>query len=105
MRHAGVSGWRRKSKLWGRPDFIFPRFRIAIFVDGCFWHGCRKCRLAAKTNTDYWRSKIAGNIERDRVNTRKLKANGWKVVRIWEHELRTKPLKCLGKIMDGLRPT
>jgi DNA mismatch endonuclease (patch repair protein) len=104
MRGAGVSGWRRKSKLCGKPDFVFPRFRIAVFVDGCFWHGCRKCALASKSNTEYWKPKIAGNIKRDRANNRTLKEDGWSVVRIWEHDLRAKPMTCLAKIMRALHP-
>jgi DNA mismatch endonuclease (patch repair protein) len=103
MRGAGVSGWRRKNKLCGRPDFIFQRYHTAIFVDGCFWHGCRKCALAAKTNTEYWGPKIAGNVKRDKANTRTLRENGWKVVRIWEHDLRAQPIKCLAKIFSALK--
>lgn len=105
MRGAGVSGWRRKSKLCGKPDFSFPRFRIAVFVDGCYRHGCRKCALASKSNTEYWKPKIAGNIKRDRANNRTLKEDGWSVVRIWEHDLRATPMKCLAKIMRALHPS
>lgn len=105
MRGAGISGWRRKSRLFGRPDFVFPRYHIAVFVDGCYWHGCRKCSLGAKTNTEYWKPKIAGNVKRDRTNTRKLRDDGWCVVRIWEHELKARPMKCLAKIMSALRPS
>ena len=104
MRGAGIKGWRRKSKLSGRPDFLFPRYHIAVFVDGCYWHGCRKCALGAKTNTEYWMPKIAGNMKRDRANTRKLRREGWSVVRIWEHDLKVSPMKCLSKIMAALRP-
>jgi DNA mismatch endonuclease, patch repair protein len=103
MRGAGVSGWRRKSKLCGRPDFVFPKRRIAVFVDGCYWHGCRKCALGSKTNTEYWKPKIAGNIKRDRSNTRKLRDEGWTVVRIWEHDLKVTPMRCLAKIMAAMR--
>jgi DNA mismatch endonuclease (patch repair protein) len=105
MRGAGIKGWRRKSKLCGHPDFVFPRYHIAVFVDGCYWHGCRKCALGAKTNTEYWMPKIAGNMKRDRANTRKLKEDGWRVVRIWEHDLKASPMKCLAKIMVALRPS
>ena len=105
MRGAGVSGWRRKSKLRGKPDFVFPRFRTAVFVDGCYWHGCRKCALGSKSNTEYWKPKIAGNIKRDRANNRSLKEDGWSVIRIWEHDLRATPMKCLAKIMRALHPS
>ena len=104
MRGAGIKGWRRKSKLYGRPDFVFPRYHIAVFVAGCYWHGCRKCALGAKTNAEYWIPKIAGNMTRDRANTKKLREHGWRVVRIWEHDLKASPMKCLSRIMAALRP-
>lgn len=103
MRGAGIKGWRRQSKLSGRPDFVFPRYRLAVFVDGCYWHGCPKCALGAKTNTRYWMPKIAGNTRRDRANARKLRDDGWSVLRIWEHDLKASPMKCLAKIMNALR--
>jgi DNA mismatch endonuclease (patch repair protein) len=104
MRGAGITGWRRKSKLCGRPDFVFPRNRVAVFVDGCYWHGCRKCGLNSKSNMEYWKSKIAGNMKRDRTNSKTLREDGWTVVRIWEHDLKAKPMKCLAKIMSALKP-
>jgi DNA mismatch endonuclease (patch repair protein) len=103
MRGAGLSGWRRNTKLCGRPDFVFARFRTAVFVDGCYWHGCRKCALVSKSNIEYWKPKIEGNMKRDRANNRTLRADGWSVVRVWEHDLRTNPMKCLAKIIRSLR--
>lgn len=103
MRSAGISGWRRRSKLRGRPDFVFTRHRVTVFVDGCYWHGCRRCGLGAKSNTEYWKPKISGNMRRDRANSRSLRAEGWTVVRIWEHELKTNPMKALAKIMAALQ--
>jgi DNA mismatch endonuclease (patch repair protein) len=104
MRAAGISGWRRKSALRGRPDFVFARFRTVVFVDGCYWHGCRKCCLGSKSNGEYWGPKIEGNAQRDRRNTKELRAAGWKVVRIWEHELKMNPMKCIKKIMLAIGP-
>jgi DNA mismatch endonuclease (patch repair protein) len=104
MRTAGIRGWRRKSKLCGKPDFVFPRFNTVVFVDGCYWHGCRKCRLGSKTNNEYWGPKILGNAKRDRRNTRELRAAGWKVIRIWEHDLKAAPMKCIRKIMIAIGP-
>ncbi len=104
MRKAGISGWRRKSALCGRPDFVFPRFRAVVFVDGCYWHGCRKCALGSKSNCEYWGPKITGNVERDRRNTKHLRALGWKVVRIWEHDLKADAIKCIKKIMVAIGP-
>ena len=102
MREAGISGWRRKSSLCGKPDFVFPRLHIAVFVDGCYWHGCRKCGLASKSNTDYWFAKIERNRQRDKENARELRRNGWEVVRIWEHDLKERPMKCTEKVRSAI---
>src|SRR5437879_2804676 len=67
LRAAGITGWRRHQPLPGCPDFIFRRQRVAVFVDGCFWHGCRwHCRMP-KTRIDFWKQKIARNKKRDRA--------------------------------------
>jgi DNA mismatch endonuclease (patch repair protein) len=87
MREAGITGWRRKSKLEGKPDFVFPKQRLAVFVDGCFWHGCPKHATWPKNNAAFWRKKIEGNKARDRKVNRLLRAKGWRVLRIWEHSL------------------
>ena len=79
--------YRLKSKLPGKPDILFPGRKVAIFVDGCFWHGCPDHSARPKTNAVFWSSKIDKNIDRDRKVTALLTAMGWKVVRIWEHEL------------------
>ena len=87
LRAAGITGWRRHQLLPGRPDFVFPCQRVAIFVDGCFWHGCiRHCRMPLG-NREYWQRKIARNIARDRRVTRLLRRRGWRVLRIWGHAL------------------
>lgn len=103
FRQKNISGWRRKRPLLGKPDFVFPREKIAVFVDGCFWHGCPlHCRMP-KTRKNYWRDKISGNIRRDRKVSRKLRAANWRVFRIWEHEL-GKPIlnRKLGKIRKAV---
>lgn len=88
LRVAGIKGWRRHQPLPGCPDFIFRAERLAIFVDGCFWHGCPlHCRLPA-ANGHYWRRKISRNVFRDRATVQTLKASGWRVIRIWAHALR-----------------
>ncbi|MGO8837677.1 MAG: very short patch repair endonuclease [Limisphaerales bacterium] len=90
MREHGITGWRRRVNLCGKPDFVFSRYKVAVFVDGCFWHGCPKhCRMP-KGNRSYWQAKIAGNTTRDAFVTRTLRRAGWRVMRIWEHELRQK---------------
>lgn len=89
LRLKGLHGWRRNSEMFGKPDFIYPRQRIALFVDGCFWHGCKKhCRVPA-SNRVYWIEKIEKNKRRDREVNKVLRDKGWKVIRIWEHEIKT----------------
>ncbi|MBI4000616.1 MAG: DNA mismatch endonuclease Vsr [Nitrospira defluvii] len=84
LRENSITGWRRNYALIGRPDFVFPKARVAVFVDGCFWHGHPlKCRMP-QTNRAYWEGKIARNVTRDQQVTDSLKKQGWKVVRIWE---------------------
>jgi DNA mismatch endonuclease, patch repair protein len=73
-----------------RPDFVFPKLRIAVFVDGCFWHGCPIHATQPKQNAEFWRAKIANNQARDLLVTRQLRARGWRVLRLWEHELTRK---------------
>ena len=69
-----------------RPDVVFTRARVAVFVDGCYWHGCPKHFIAPKSNGAYWGPKIEGNRRRDRVTDERLAADGWVVHRCWEHE-------------------
>lgn len=69
-----------------RADLVFPRVRVAVFVDGCYWHGCPEHGTTAKTNASYWGPKIARNVERDLETNRLLREAGWQVVRVWEHE-------------------
>jgi DNA mismatch endonuclease (patch repair protein) len=87
FRNFGITGWRRRSRLIGKPDFVFPEHRLVIFVDGCFWHGCGKhCRLP-KSRREFWLPKIERNRKRDAKVCRFLRKNGWGYVRIWEHAL------------------
>lgn len=74
--------------LPGKPDFAFPRQRVAIFVDGCFWHGCPDHYRRPKSRQDFWDAKVAANVNRDCLVNELLAARGWKVLRLWEHELR-----------------
>lgn len=85
-----VIGWRRHPALLGRPDFSFSQERLAVFVDGCFWHGCSQHGRLPKTNAAFWSAKIAANRARDARVTRTLRRSGWRVLRLWEHELRPK---------------
>lgn len=77
-------------QLTVRPDFVFPKLRLAVFVDGCFWHACPKHATKPKGNAAFWKQKLGRNVARDREQTRLLKKTGWRVLRIWEHELARK---------------
>lgn len=83
------------------PDIVFPKYKTAIFVNGCFWHGHKDCRyfVIPKTNTEFWLNKINANIERDRRKHNELKELGWKVIVVWECEL--KPA-IIGKTLENL---
>ncbi|XVV10950.1 very short patch repair endonuclease [Actinoplanes sp. CA-131856] len=70
-----------------RADMVFPRLQVAVFVDGCFWHGCPDHYRPTRSNRDYWHSKIARNVARDRETDEWLRSAGWTVVRVWEHEV------------------
>jgi DNA mismatch endonuclease (patch repair protein) len=83
-----------------RPDVVFTRQRVAVFVDGCFWHGCPSHGGRPKRNSDYWNPKIARNQERDAEQSERLTAAGWTVVRVWEHE---NPLDVARRIQRVLR--
>lgn len=87
MRRYGIAGWRRRSKLPGRPDFVFNRRKVVVFVDGDFWHGNPKKFRIPKSNSEYWEKKIAGNRKRDVQVSRELKRLGWRVIRLWESSL------------------
>jgi DNA mismatch endonuclease (patch repair protein) len=100
LRTQGWSGWRRQQVVRGRavpgerfqvrPDFVFTIRRLAIFVDGCFWHGCPKHGTRPQGNAAFWRAKFRRNRARDRRDARRLRREGWRVLRLWEHELRAK---------------
>ena len=87
---AGVKGWKLNAgDILGKPDFVFPVERVAVFVDGCFWHGCSRCKRVSSSNVAYWKSKIQHNRVRDRAISRNLRRQGWQVIRVWEHQLKT----------------
>lgn len=87
FRENKITGWRRHVKLFGSPDFVFSKARLAIFIDGCFWHGCPLHATFPKTNYAFWKKKLEENKARDKVVNGKLKSKGWHVLRIWQHEL------------------
>lgn len=89
LHRRGLRFWKHRAPVAGlrcKADVVFPRHRVAIFIDGCFWHGCSQHRSIPKVNASWWREKIARNVARDRRNDDLLIAMGWAVVRVWEHD-------------------
>lgn len=100
---SGLRGYRIHYSLPGKPDIVFPKSKIAVFIDGCFWHKCPKCSIKnPTTNKKYWRKKIESNIKRDKVVNAELRRRGWKVMRIWEHEITKSLNKCYLRINKEL---
>ncbi|MBZ5602992.1 MAG: very short patch repair endonuclease [Acidobacteriia bacterium] len=99
MIRAGLSGWKLcTGTLPGKPDFVFETAKVVVFLDGCYWHGCPKCYRAPTSNTGYWSEKFRRNKDRDKRVGQLLRRDGWKVVRIWEHEIKRSPAKVVEKI-------
>ena len=97
-----ISGWRRNYAVKGHPDFVFLKMKIAVFVDGCFWHG-HDCRNTTPSdNKEYWDRKRQRNIQHDREVTAIFEARGWTVIRIWECELKKKNVTILLKKLEPL---
>lgn len=83
-----ITGWRRNYKIIGHPDFVFPKNRVVVFADGCFWHGHNCRNVTPSNNAEYWKKKITKNVERDILITKLLTEKGWKVIRLWECEIK-----------------
>lgn len=101
LRQNGLKGWQRHQSVFGRPDFIFRKQRVAVFVDGCFWHSCKLHANVPANNRRFWVAKLSANRTRDRRVSAKLRREGWRVVRIWEHELGA-PQRVLRKLIAAL---
>jgi len=103
LKSAGLTGWRRSYPVKGKPDFVFMEYRLAVFIDGCFWHGhdCRNTRPS--DNSEYWAKKRKRNSQRDKEITEKFQNRGWSVLRVWECELKKKnEVDVLKKIMIAM---
>lgn len=100
---AGISGWQVNPKgIVGNPDFYFPDKKLALFVDGCFWHGCSRCGHVPKKNNSYWATKILRNQQRDVEKARQLREMGIMVVRFWEHQVQKETDECIAEINNLL---
>ena len=102
----GLKGWKKNvDTIVGKPDVVFIIQRVAVFIDGCFWHGCPYCRKKLpKTNSEYWERKIKRNIELAQLYDEKLQRDKWTVVRIWEHEM-ADTVKVRTRILHALKNT
>jgi DNA mismatch endonuclease (patch repair protein) len=101
---AGARGYRLDSRLPGRPDLVFPRLHLAVFVHGCFWHRCLICNPATpKANADFWADKFADNVRRDQRTQAALTDAGWTCLVIWEHEIRPDPAPRAGELAAVIR--
>ena len=87
----GIRGYRIHYNLPGKPDIVFTKKKIAIFIDGCFWHKCPICFQEPETRKEFWMKKIQSNVERDDKVNLQLKSDGWTVMRFWEHDVRKNP--------------
>lgn len=90
----GFRGYRINLKIKGKPDLVFNKQKVAIFVDGCFWHKCPKCFIFPDTNNKFWSNKIKENIKRDKKINEELISDGWKVLRFWEHQIKKDINEC-----------
>lgn len=100
--HNKIRKFRRHYNLPGKPDFVFPANKLAIFIDGCFWHKCPECFILPATRRKFWIEKIGKNVKRDKTINRTLKKMGWRILRFREHEIETNPLKVIRKISKNL---
>lgn len=100
----GARGYRNNpNNIPGRPDIVFIRKKIAIFVNGCFWHSCKKCKLQPpKTHTKFWQQKFERNRNRDIEKKRQLNSMGWKTIIVWEHEIKKDVDKIARRINNRL---
>ncbi|QQG48730.1 MAG: very short patch repair endonuclease [archaeon] len=103
LKDAKITDYRIHSSLPGKPDIVFPKARLAVFIDGCFWHRCPEDYQEPDTRKDFWRKKIAGNVLRDRHVDGILTGTGWTVMRIWEHDVKARPEHVIRLLAAGLK--
>lgn len=102
LRKRGICFAKYVSTMPGKPDIVFRRRKVVVFIDSDFWHCHPKHFIMPKTNVKYWRSKIRSNQVRDKRVNNYLKKDGWKVMRIWEHEIKHNTNKCVNKILKEI---
>lgn len=97
-----IKGYRIHHNLEGKPDIVFTKKKIAIFIDGCFWHKCPTCFQEPETRKEFWMKKILSNVDRDKNVNSQLKNMGWTVLRFWEHEIKKNPSEVIELIQEKL---
>lgn len=102
MRAARITGWRRSYRLVGKPDFVFLRSKLAVFIDGDFWHCNPRNYQAPKTNAEFWADKIKKNKARDKWVNCELKRKGWNVLRVWESSMAKHPERVISRLIKAL---
>ena len=97
-----LKGWRRNYPIFGKPDFVFPKNKVAVFADGCFWHGHNCRNISPKSNAEYWKAKIARNKKRDKKVNKVLKEKGWSIFRIFECKIKRSylPKNLIKKLLE-----
>ncbi len=103
LRAEGMRGYRIHYNLPGKPDLVFTKKKIVIFIDGCFWHKCPFCFQEPATHKEFWMKKIQSNVDRDQKVSEQLASEGWTVLRFWEHEVRKTPEEIIKKIAESLK--
>lgn len=98
----GIRGYRIKNKIFGKPDLYFPVKKIAVFIDGCFWHKCPEDFIKPKSKNDYWDKKIKDNVARDKKVSGELGKQGIKVLRFWGHEITNNMNACMVKVKKNI---
>jgi DNA mismatch endonuclease, patch repair protein len=101
LRGLGLRGYRIHYNVTGRPDIVFTSVKLAVFIDGDFWHGYLWKKRGSVPIKQYWKEKISGNMARDKRVNSELKKQGWKVIRIWEHEVTKKPQASALKVLKA----
>lgn len=102
LHRQGLRFRKHVKDLPGKPDIVFTKAKVAVFIDGDFWHGYRFPSWEHKVS-DFWKTKISKNRERDRKNHRKLRKMGWKVIRLWKHNIKRDLEGCIAKIVSAVR--
>jgi DNA mismatch endonuclease, patch repair protein len=99
----GLRGYRLRPKLPGKPDIAFGKAKVAVFIDGCFWHGCPKCYARPASRQNYWDEKLIRNVARDKIVNKCLKKMGWTTLRFWEHDTKRNPDQIVVQVRRALR--